>query len=152
MRIVYETAPWPSTADLRGREEDTLALTWEQRRWVRGKFHTTKGREIALALPTGTPLAAGTIVLVEKDWYVRVEALAEALLAVAPQSHAESIKLAFEIGNRHFPLALEGRDIVVPDDPVMAQLFARLNVPYERRSAVFNPIGNGLVNGPAYGR
>lgn len=152
MRIVYETVPGSSTADLRGREEDTLALTWEQRRWVRGKFRTAKGREIGLALPTGTPLAPGAVVLIEKDWYVRVEALAEPLLFVTPRNHAESIKLAFEIGNRHFPLALEGQDVVVPDDPVMAQLFARLNVPCERRTAVFNPIGNGLVSGSAYGR
>lgn len=152
MRIVYETAPWSSTANLRGREEDTLALTWEQRRWVRGKFRTTKGREIALALPTGTPLTPGAVVLIEKDWYVRVEAVAEPLLFVTPRNHAESVKLAFEIGNRHFPLALEGHDIAVPDDAVMTQLFARLNVPYERRTAVFSPIGNGLVNGQVDGR
>lgn len=146
MLIVYEPAPVPSAAGLRGKEEDTLALTWEQRRWIRGKFRTTKGREIALALPTGTPLAPGAIILIEADWYLRVEPVAEALLAVTPRDHAESIKLAFEIGNRHFPIALDGQTILVPDDPVMTQLFARSQVPYERRSAVFSPIGNGLVH------
>ena len=147
MRVVYETIPPSSAAGLGGKEEDTLALTWEQRRWVRGKFRTTKGREIALALPTGTPLTPGAVVLIEKNWYVRVEALAENLLFVTPRSHAESIQLAFEIGNRHFPLALEGHHIVVPDDPAMARLFARLEVPCERRTAVFTPIGNGLAYG-----
>lgn len=147
MLVVYEPAPLPSAADLRGREEDTLALTWEQRRWVRGKFRTTKGREIALALPTGTPLAPGAIILVEAEWYVRVEPVSEPLLAITPRDHAESIRLAFEIGNRHFPLALDGHAILVPDDPVMKQLFTRLGIPYESRNAVFSPIGIGLGNG-----
>ena len=146
MLIVYEPAPSPTAEDLRGKQEDTLALTWEQRRWVRGKFRTTQGREIALALPTGIPLEPGAIVLVEETWYVRVEPVAENLLSVTPRDHAESIKLAFEIGNRHFPLALDGHTILVPDDPVMTQLFNRLGVAYERRAAVFSPIGNGLAH------
>ena len=147
MLIVYETAPAPTREELRGREEDTLALTWEQRHWVRGKFRTTKGREIALALPTGIPLAPEAIVLVKADWYVRVEAVAEPLLAVTPHNYAESIKLAFEIGNRHFPLALDGQTILVPDDPAMTQLFDRLGLRYERRRDVFSPIGNGFLHG-----
>jgi urease accessory protein UreE len=30
-----------------------LSLTWEQRRWMRGRFTTEQGREIGVALPTG---------------------------------------------------------------------------------------------------
>ena len=147
MLIVYQPTPSPTAADLGGKQEDTLALTWEQRRWVRGKFLTTKGREIALAFPTGTPLEPGAVVFVDRDWYVRVEPVPEPLLAVTPGGHAESIKLAFEIGNRHFPLALDGHTILVPDDPAMIQLFDRLGMPYERRHAVFSPVGNGLPHG-----
>jgi urease accessory protein len=146
MLIVYEPAPSPAAEELRGKQEDTLALTWEQRRWIRGKFRTAQGREIALALPTGTPLQPGAIVLVEETWYVRIEPVAEDLLAVTPRDRAESIRLAFEIGNRHFPLALDGHDILVPDDPIMSQLFNRLGVHYERRRAVFSPIGGGLIH------
>jgi urease accessory protein len=147
MLIVYETPPAAALANqLHGKDEDTLALTWEQRRWLRGKFRTTKGREIALALPTGNALEPGCIVLIEKDWYVRVDPVPEPLLAVTPRDHAESIKLAFEIGNRHFPLALDGQTILVPDDPAMSQLFQRLGVSFEHRNAIFSPIGNGLVN------
>lgn len=152
MLIVYEPAPASAANQLHGKEEDTLALTWEQRRWVRGKFRTTKGREIALALPTGNALEPGSIVVVEDAWYVRVEPVPEPLLAVTPRDHAESIKLAFEIGNRHFPLALDGHTILVPEDPAMSQLFHRLGVGFEHRTAVFSPIGNGLGIGLANGR
>ena len=144
MLIIYETAASFTEEDACGKGEDTLRLTWEQRRWARGKFTTTKGREIALALPTGTPLKPGAIILVESEWYVRVEAVAEPLLAVTPRDYRESVRLAFEIGNRHFPLALDGETILVPDDVAMTQLFGRLNVPWELRNAIFSPIGNGV--------
>jgi urease accessory protein len=147
MLIVYEPVASFAEQEVRGKEEDTLALTWEQRRWVRGKFTTTKGREIALALPTGTPLTPGAIILVEPEWYVRVEAVTESLITVKPSNYQHAIKLAFEIGNRHFPLALDGETILVPDDVAMTQLFDRLGVHWERRRTVFSPIGNGLVHG-----
>jgi urease accessory protein len=147
MLILYEPAPSFTAEDVRGKEEDTLRLTWEQRRWVRGKFTTTKGREIALAFPTGNALTPGAIILVQPEWYVRVEAVAEPLIAVRTRDYRESVKLAFEIGNRHFPLALDGETLLVPDDSAMTQLFNRLNVTWERRQAVFSPIGNGLADG-----
>lgn len=147
MLILYEPIHSFTDQDLGGKEEDTLALTWEQRRWLRGKFKTTKGREIALALPTGTALRPGAIILIEPQWYVRVEAVAEPLLAVEPRDHRECVTLAFEIGNRHFPLALDGETMLVPDDVALTQLFNRLNVSWQRRRAVFSPIGNGLAHG-----
>jgi urease accessory protein UreE len=145
--IVYTSAASFTEEEVRGKEEDTLRLRWEQRRWARGKFTTTKGREIALALPTGTPLKPGAIILVESEWYVRIEAVDEPLLAVTPRDYRESVALAFEIGNRHFPLALDGETILVPDDVAMTQLFSHLNIPWEPRNAVFSPIGKGLIRG-----
>jgi urease accessory protein len=146
MLIVYDPVDSLAAEDIRGKEEDTLALPWEQRRWIRGRFTTTKGREVALALPTGTPLVPGTIILVEKDWYLRIEAVPEPLIAVAPENSQDAIRLAFEIGNRHFPLALEGSTLLVPDDPAMAQLFDRLSASWSRREAIFSPLGVGLIH------
>jgi urease accessory protein len=146
MLIVYDPVDSLAAEDICGKEEDTLALPWEQRRWIRGKFTTAKGREVALALPTGTPLVPGTIILVEKDWYLRIEAVPEPLIAVTPENSEDAIRLAFEIGNRHFPLALEGSTLLVPDDPAMAQLFDRLGARWSRRQAVFSPLGIGLIH------
>jgi urease accessory protein UreE len=143
MLIVYEPVDALAGADLRGKEEDTLALAWEQRRWIRGKFTTTKGRQVALALPTGTPLVPGTVILIEEDWYLRAEAVPESLIAVTPRNHEEAIRLAFEIGNLHFPLALEDGALLVPDDAAMTHLFDRLKVPWTRRQSVFTPMGAG---------
>src|SRR5712691_553065 len=96
-----------TAADLRAKEDDKLVLTWEQRRWVRGRFTTDKGRKIGLALPTGTTLAP------------------------------DAVKIAFEVGSRHFPLALRGNKLLVPDDKAMIRLMDRIGVPWERRQAAF---------------
>ncbi len=56
--------PAANQEDLRAKEEDKLVLTWEQRRWMRGRFTTERGRKIGIALPTGTTLAPGTILYV----------------------------------------------------------------------------------------
>jgi urease accessory protein len=103
---------------------------------------TVAGREIALALPTGTMLEPGVILLIERDWYLEVEALPEPLIAIQPGSWPAAIRAAFEIGNRHFPLAIEGETILVPDDPAMEQLALRLGDRWERRSAVFRPLAS----------
>ena len=127
---------------LQAKEHDKLVLTWEQRRWVRGRFTTDKGRKIGLALPTGTTLAPNAILWIEQDWYLRVEAATESVLVIVPSDEEEAIKIAFEVGNRHFPLAVEGKTLRVPEDKAMIRLMDRLGAKWERRQTVFNPIGN----------
>ena len=51
-------------------------------------------------------------------------AATEAVLAVTPRSREEALRVAFEVGNRHFTLAVDGERLLVPDDPAMEQLLA----------------------------
>jgi urease accessory protein len=127
---------------LRSKEEDKLVLTWEERRWMRGRFTTENGRKIGIALPTGTNVTPGAILYIGADWYLKIEAAIESVLEIFPSDYNEAVKIAFEVGNRHFPLALEGSKILVPDDKVMTRLMERLGAPWERRQAIFNPIAN----------
>jgi urease accessory protein UreE len=128
---------------LAGKERDPLRLTWEQRRWTRKRVVSGRGREVALALPTGSVLHPGAVLAVEDTWYLVVEASPESVLAATPRDRAEAIRVAFEVGNRHFSLALDGDALLVADDAAMEQLLTRLGVPWERREAVFDPIGAG---------
>lgn len=128
---------------LAGLERDVLVLTAEERRWGRRRVRTRGGRELALALPTGSVLAPGEVLHVGEGWYVVVEAAVEAVIAVSPRSRDEALRVAFEVGNRHFTLALDGDRLLVLDDPAMEQLLARLGVPWCRDRAVFVPVGAG---------
>jgi urease accessory protein len=140
--IIDHAIPSVGQETLRTKEDDKIVLTWEQRRWVRGRFTTDKGRKIGLALPTGTTLAPDAILWVGPDWYLRVEAASEAVLEILPADHNEAVKIAFEVGNRHFPLAVQENKLLVPDDKAMVRLMERLGARWERRQAIFNPIGN----------
>jgi urease accessory protein len=140
--IIDRLIPSPNQDDLRAKEEDKLVLTWEQRRWMRGRFTTDRGRKIGIALPTGTTLSPSTILHVGEDWYLKIEAAIESLLEISPSDYSEAVKIAFEVGNRHFPLALEDGKILVPDDKAMVRLMERLGFSWSRRQGVFDPIGN----------
>jgi urease accessory protein len=140
--IIDRQEPQVDPDGLRVKEEDKLVLTWEERRWLRGRFITANGRKIGIALPTGTVLEPGGVLFVGEDWYLKVEAAVEPVLEILPSCYDEAVKIAFEVGNRHFPMALEGTKLLVPDDKVMVRLMERLRVPWERRRAVFNPIAN----------
>ena len=130
-------------AALAGKTRDTLRLTWEERRWTRKRVTTTGGREVAFALPTGTVLEPGRILALEREWYLAVEGRPEPVLAVFPASRAEALRFAFDVGNRHFTLAVEDGALVVPDDPAMTQLAARVGVRWERREMVYTPLSGG---------
>lgn len=139
--MITELLARVADAELAGRERDTLVLTAEERRWARRRVTTSAGRTLALALPTGTVLMPGAVLYVGPDWFVVVEGAAEPCFAVTPASREEALRVAFEVGNRHFNLALDGERLLVPDDPGMDILLTRMGVRYERVRAVFAPIG-----------
>ena len=139
--MVTELPAAVDEAALTGRERDTLVLTADERRWGRRRVVTTAGRTLALALPTGSVLRPGAVLHVAADWFVVVECAAEPCLAVTPASREEALRIAFEVGNRHVNLALDGERLLVPDDPGMDILLTRMNVRFERVRAPFVPIG-----------
>ena len=67
----------------------------------------------------------------------------QAVLVVSPRSRDEMVRVAFEVGNRHFTVAIDGDRLLVPDDIAMEQLLDRIGVPWKRDRAVFSPIGAG---------
>jgi urease accessory protein len=141
--VVTEPHPHIDDGELRGLERDVLVLTAEERRWGRRRVRTRTGRELVLALPTGSVLEPGTVLWVGDGAYVMVEAAEEPVLAVTPRSHDEALRIAFEVGNRHFTLGIDGSRLLVPDDTAMEQLLTRLGVAWARTRAVFVPIGAG---------
>jgi urease accessory protein len=130
-------------SDLAGRERDALVLTAEERRLSRRRVKTRAGRELAVALPTGSVLGPGDILHVDRDWYVAIEAAPEPVLVVTPRSREEGLRVAFEVGNRHFALALDGERLLVPDDVAMEHLLARLGLSWYRERLPFVPLAAG---------
>src|ERR1700733_4055317 len=143
MLTVERIAPRLSDGERAAKERDHLSMTSEERRWVRRRAISARGRSVALALPTGTVLHPGDILANEPRWYLEVEAAEEPVLAVQPRDYQAALRVAFEVGNHHFPLAIQGEELLVPDDTAMFQLLKRLGEPWERIRAVFDPIAKG---------
>ena len=141
--VVTEDHVHVEPAQLRSLAKDRLVLTAEERRWGRRRVRTEKGRELLLALPTGSALVPGRVLYVTAEYYVAIEAAVEAVLVVVPASREEAIRVAFEVGNRHFTVAIDGERLLVPDDIAMEQLLDRIGVSWKRDRAVFAPIGAG---------
>lgn len=141
--VVTQTHVLTDAAQLERLERDVLVLTAEERRWGRRRVKTEGGRELLLALPTGSMLEPGAVLHVGPGFYVTVESATEPVLAVTPASHEEALRVAFEVGNRHFTFALDGDRLLLPDDPAMEHLVTRLGVSWQRERAVFTPISAG---------
>jgi len=56
------------------------------------------------------------------------------VLAVTPRSRDEALRIAYEVGNRHFTFALDGERLLLPDDTAMEHLLARLGRPVRARA------------------
>jgi urease accessory protein len=146
--ILIDTVLCVAADVLNGKQRDTLPLTWEGRRWTRRKAQTTAGREIGLAFPTGTVLTVGSVLWMADEWYLQVEAAPEPVIAVYPAAYAEALRICFEVGNRHFSVALDVERLLVPDDTAMVQLLDRLGVRWEKTEAVYAPMGFGHTHAP----
>ena len=128
---------------LAGRERDCVVMTSEERRWARRRVRSVGGRELALALPTGTVMAPGALLAVAPQWYIEVEAAEEPVLAITPFDADAAVRIAFEVGNHHFSLAIDSGLLLVPDDPALEQLLTRIGARWRRERRVFDPIGRG---------
>ena len=141
--VITESHVHVRDEQLANLQRDRLVLSAEERRWGRRRVVTEKGRELLLALPTGSSLTAGHVLYVGDDYYVVIEAAVEDVIAITPRSRDEMVRVAFEVGNRHFTVAIDGDRLLVPDDIAMEQLLTRIGVPWTRDRAVFAPIGAG---------
>jgi urease accessory protein len=118
---------------------DRITLTWEQRQKSRQKLLTTQGKEIALALPTGTRLHAGDLLPTAEGW-IEVELAAEEVLLIRPRSLQETAFVAYQIGNRHLPLEIANQSLKTLYEPVLETYLTQQGISVERAQLPFTPV------------
>jgi len=141
--LICGLPPVPDPRDLAGFEADAVALTAGERRRARRRVVTRAGRILALALPAGDVLTPGRVLHVGPGWYVAVEAAPEALLAITPRTPRQGLRIAQEVGRLHAALAVDGRRLLVPDEPAVERLLQRLGVGWVRAHEPFVPVSSG---------
>jgi urease accessory protein len=122
----------PTSAVPVGSEMDPLVLVWEQRAKTRQVVLTNGGREIGMKLMTGTRLRPGLVVYIGDGFHVEVVAAAEDVWEVHDADVLTLLRVAYEIGNRHFPIEIGADSLRVLYDHTLQELWERLGVGAER--------------------
>lgn len=129
--------------NLAGLERDSVVLNWEERRKSRQRLKTTKGIEIAVALPTGTILYDGDILYMNNNSYIIVQAAEEDVIVIYPDDMTKGAVIAYEIGNRHLPISINGNSIITPYNHVLEDYLKRESIQYKCRKGIFEPVKRG---------
>lgn len=113
-------------------ELDPLVLRWEQRSKSHQVVVTNGGREIGVKLPTGTRLPPGLVVHIGAGFHVEVVAAVEDVWEIQAADPRTLLRVAYEIGNRHFPIDIRAGSLRVLYDHTLQDLWERLGVRAER--------------------
>jgi urease accessory protein len=118
---------------------DRVSLTWDERQKSRQKLRTAEGKEIALALPTGTRLNAGDLLPIEAGW-IKVCLAPEDVLLIKPRTLQETAFVAYQIGNRHLALEIIEDGLKTLYEPVLASYLRQQGIPVEQIQLPFTPV------------
>lgn len=145
--LVLSAGEWPME-ECRG----TVTLAYEERHRRRIRLTTDKGEDVLLDLSRATVLRDGDGLMVEEGGYVAVRAAQEDLVEVTAPTSEHLARLAWHIGNRHFPAEILSDCIRIRNDHVLVDMMRGLGGAVRRLRAPFNPEGGAYEShGHAHG-
>ncbi|MDE0297142.1 MAG: urease accessory protein UreE [Candidatus Poribacteria bacterium] len=118
-------------------ERDVVKLDWESRQKCRQRLKSEAGREIGLALPTGTVLLPGNILYRDAEVEIVVEGAPEKVFVLRPESTEDYGLTCYQIGNLHRAIGFDNGAILVPYEPVLENQFCRLGFQYTIEERTF---------------
>ena len=131
--VAKQVLPCPSWRDV-------VRLDWEARQKCRQRLKTEAGREIGLALPTGTVLSPGDILYRNAEVEIVVEGLPEKVFVLRPERIEDYGLACYQIGNLHRPIGFDDGAILVPYELVLENQLSRLGFHYSIEERVFTHV------------
>ena len=119
------------------QQQDTVHLDWEARQRCRQRLSTEGGREIGLALPTGSRLSPGDVLYRDADIEIVVEGKPEKVFVLRLEKREAFGLACYQIGNLHRPIGFDDGAILVPYEPVLEKQLTRLGFAYTVEERVF---------------
>lgn len=108
-----------------------------------------RGVEFLLDLPQATPIRNGDGLVLDDGRMVEVRAKPEPLLVIKAKDALHLARLAWHIGNRHVPAAIETGRVLIRPDHVIAAMLVGLGAEVSAIEAPFDPEG-GAYGGHAH--
>jgi urease accessory protein len=131
---------WPQA-----KRRGTITLAFDDRHRRRMRLTTDEGQELILDLPQAVALADGDGLMLEEGDFVAVKAAAEDVIEITAAPDL-LLRLAWHIGNRHFPAQIEADRILIRDDHVMIDMVEGLGGRVRCIRAPFNPEGGAYAH------
>lgn len=138
---VIRAGHWSSAA------VDAVLLPYDDRHRRRFAMKGERGLEFLLDLAEATALRHGDGLVLEDGRMVEVRARPEALLVVTAKDALHLARLAWHLGNRHVPAAIEAEKILIRPDHVLAEMLAGLGAEVAAIEAPFDPEGGAYAHG-----
>ena len=120
---------------------DRIVLDYDDRFRRRKRFVAEGGLEFLLDLVEAVPLRDGDGLVLEGGGYVRVVAAAEKLVEVRGADAGALARLAWHLGNRHLPVAIQTERLLIRDDHVIVDMLTRLGAQVRAVDEPFDPEG-----------
>jgi len=123
-----------------------VTLDYDGRWRRRAALATDDGLAFLLDLPEASDLRDGDALLLEDGRHILVRTAPEPLAAVAAATPQALARLAWHLGNRHLPVAIEAHRLLIRRDPVIEHMLEHLGATVAPVTEPFTPEGG------AYGR
>jgi urease accessory protein len=125
-------------SNLAAYRQDTLTLTFEDRRQGHGRRRSDGGIDFAISLPSGTILKGGDrLVLDAERAVVTVREAIEAVYIVRPHTPQEWAYYAYHVGNRHQQVMIGESELIFLQNPAVRSVLEQLHVHFETAERPF---------------
>jgi urease accessory protein len=125
---------WPSES-ARG----TVTLAYDDRHRRRVRLASDGGEPFLLDLAETGMLEDGDGLALSDGSWLAVKAKSEPLIEITAADPAALTRLAWHLGNRHLPVAIEGARLLIREDHVIAAMLEGLGARLRRIEAPFSP-------------
>ena len=117
-----------------------LLLTADERKKLRGRQKTICGKEVLLQLPREGPLMDGEVLIGNQPSpQILIKAASENLLLVSAKTNLELIQASYHLGNRHIDLEIHPKELLLLDDPVLAEMLTKRGLKVQKSERAFFP-------------
>ncbi len=123
----------------------TLELDWAARRQASFDATDSQGRALHVALPQGTVLRGGDVLVTDGGEMVRVLAAAQPVLMVTPcaehGSPLDIVRAAYQVGKRLADVELHSDHLKIAPDLALADMLRAMHLTVREASGAFEPEG-----------
>lgn len=130
-----------------GVATDVAVLDYDDRHRRRLAMKGERGVEFLLDLPEAIALRNGDGLVLDDGRMVEVRAKSEPLLVVRAKDTTQLARLAWHLGNRHVPAAIETGRILIRPDHVLAEMLLGLGAEVYAIEGPFDPEGGAYAHG-----